>query len=98
MILSLVELSRNNHPQPVGGVHLTGQRRWCRRLWRRLARAPKAAAGRPEPRQARPEEPRSALPRGHFGRAGARWPPGPALMKTDGKPTTTVAPSYQGAR
>ena len=29
------------------GWHLHGQRRWNRRLWRRLARAPEAVAGRP---------------------------------------------------
>ena len=29
------------------GQHLSGQRRWNRRLWRGLARAPEAMAGRP---------------------------------------------------
>eukprot|EP00964_Phaeocystis_antarctica_P098422 scaffold64450_cov66-Phaeocystis_antarctica.AAC.1 len=69
---------------------VNGQRRRDRRLWRRLARAPEAVAGRPvgRPLSGSAELPRAArcalrrcrsragvLPRGHFSHAARRWSP-----------------------
>eukprot|EP00964_Phaeocystis_antarctica_P034787 scaffold19818_cov63-Phaeocystis_antarctica.AAC.2 len=54
---------------------LNGQRRWDQRLWRRLARAPQAVAGRPvaEPRPGitEPIETARRALRRHRSRAGA---------------------------
>jgi hypothetical protein len=44
-------------------LHLNAQRRWHRRLWRQLARAPEAVAGRPVGRPAPPWECRAAQSR-----------------------------------
>ena len=38
-----------SRPARVSTAHLGGHSRWDRRPWRRVAQAPEAAAGRPEP-------------------------------------------------